>query len=189
MRPLAGCRSAPPPFPSDAAAVVDIVESLGFDWTLSEEDAVSYPDGRVTFSLYGEGCPGALIGCSSPQESKVLQISFGAPIVEEKPEFSWQDWERHLSLAAQLYGGSFQEDELCQALSSQDIPELKPAGDLHMQTLTWHAELPSARCVVSWIVQGAAVTDGEVSNWTSRLSVTILETAGPQQEPSSGAQA
>lgn len=185
---LSGCRSASPSFPPDAAAVVDTAVSLGFDWTLSEEDTVSYPDGRATFSLYGDGHPGALIGCSGPQESKVLQIFFGAPVVEEKPEFSWLDWEKHLSLATRLYGNSFQEEELCQALSSQDIPELKPAGALHMQTLTWNVELPSARCTVSWIVQGAAITDGEASNWTSRLSVTILETADPQEEPLSGTQ-
>lgn len=79
---LPGCRSAPPPFPPDAAAVADTAASLGFDWTLSEEDTVSYPDGRVTFSLYGDSYPEALIGCSGPQESKVLQIFFGVPAAQ-----------------------------------------------------------------------------------------------------------
>ena len=53
------------------------------------------------------GCPGALIGRSGPQEPKLF---FGVPAVEEKTEFSWWDWEKHLSLSPQRYGGPFQED-------------------------------------------------------------------------------
>lgn len=181
MSPLVGCWSTHPAFPPDAAAVADIVESLGFDWTLSEEDAVSYPDGRVTFSLYGEGYPEALIGCSGPQEAKAMQLFFGMPLLPEKPRFAWEDWEDHFSLAEQLYGGFSDEGELYRAFSAQEIPESVDLGRMH----TWRAELPSARCTVSWRTErtGTAGGQGPSEGWTGRLSMTILEAEDLPQEP------
>ena len=134
MSPLVGCWSTHPAFPPDAAAVADIVGSLGFDWTLSEEDAVSYPDGRVTFSLYGEGYPEALIGCSGPREAKAMQLFFGMPILSERPRFAWEDWEDRFSLAEQLYGGFSDEGELYRAFSAQGDPRVRgPGQDAHLE--------------------------------------------------------
>ena len=85
------------------------------------------------------------------------------------------------TLAGQLYGGFSDEGELYRAFSAQEIPESVDLGRMH----TWRAELPSARCTVSWRTErtGTAGGQGPSEGWTGRLSMTILEAEDLPQEP------
>lgn len=178
---LVGCQTVDidlPEYPLDEKTVISAVEAVGLPWTMSEEDTISLFENQISYSFYAEEEIGTQISSAISGKTRILQMVCGAPIMDEEPEFSWDDWEKQLALASQLFGGFSDDKELFSALSGQEMPESQPLTDgMDGELLHWETELSAAYCVVTWWSTSAYKIQGRISpeQWTSKLNISVYE--------------
>lgn len=177
---LSGCVSAPE-FPPTEETVQTAVEQLG--WTLDRSETQSVREGQVIYTIETGDQARVSVGCTAAEGKRVLNEACFVTMLPEKPEFSWADWEKAVTLAQTLYGG-FDEGELYQALSEQDMPEPQsplagsdtPTGQ---ESLNWEVELPAGYARVRWLISTGEVEhvfpEPIIKNWRGTFFVALYE--------------
>ena len=183
---LSGCGSdaSVPEFPPTEEAVQAAAEKLG--WTLNPEETQSRTVGQaqqVIYAIETEDQRSVGVSCALAEGNRILTEHCMATFLLDKPQFAWEDWEKAVTLAETLYGG-FDEGELYQALSGQDIPEpeIPPAGpDTRpgQESLRWEVELPAGYVKVRWSISAGAVEhtfpEPIIRDWRMTFSVSLYE--------------
>lgn len=177
---LCGCGSHAPEFPPTEETVRAAAEKVG--WTLDPEATQTSEDGMVIYNFETGDQTRASVSCVSAEGNRSLMGYCMAIFLPDKPEFSWEDWKKAVTLAETLYG--LDEGELYQALSEQTIPEPKipPAGSSPLtgkESLGWEVELPSGYGRAGWSISGAEVEHGFpepiIKNWREDFTITLYE--------------
>lgn len=177
---LSACGSHAPEFPPKEETVRAAAEKVG--WALDPE-ATQTSEGRAIFTFETGDELRTSVSCTLAEGNRVLMGYCMAIFLPDKPEFSWEDWEKALTLAETLYGG-FDEGELYKAFSQQEMPERKtpPAGadaPVGKETLCWEAELPSGYGQARWSISAGEVEHGfpepTIRNWRATFSIFLYE--------------
>lgn len=179
---LPGCRGGTEvEFPPTEETVQAAAEQLG--WTLDRSETKSVGEGRVTYNIETGDQTWVSVACTAAEGKRILGQGYFAVSLSEKPQFAWEDWEKAVTLAQTLYGG-FDEGELYQALTEQDMPELQipPAGldtPTGRESLGWEVESPAGYARVRWIISAGEVEHGfpepTVKNWRETFAIDLYE--------------
>lgn len=178
---LTGCGSgaSAPEFPPTAETVQAAAKELG--WTLDPEATQTLEGGAIYTFENGDEVRTS-VSCILAEGNRVLMGYCMAIFLPDKPEFSWEDWEKAVTLAETLYG--LDEGELYQALSQQDmpqpvIPETGPDMPVGRESLVWEAELPSGYGQARWSISAGEVEHGfpepTIRNWRATFSIFLYE--------------
>ena len=178
---LPGCRKAP--YPPGKQQVQAAAEAAGL--TLTPEGPQHRDRVMYTIQL-GDRRLGS-VACSLEEGQHFLDAFLSTHSQQEKPEFSWADWENPITLAENLYG--LAPGSLYQALNQQEMSE--PSQDLPWQkNALWEAELPGAYARFSWTLSGSSEPSNapETPNWTVIVALTLYPSrtvyeAAIQQNP------
>lgn len=175
---LSGCGRAPE-FPPKDEAVRAAAEKVG--WVLDPE-ATQASEGSAIYTFETGDEVRASVSCALAEGNRVLMGYCMAISLPDKPEFSWEDWKKAVTLAESLYG--LDEGELYQALSQQDmpqpvIPETGPDTPMGQESLGWEAELPSGYGQARWSISAGEVEHGfpepTIRNWRATFSISLYE--------------
>lgn len=178
---LSGCRSGAPEFPPTEETVQAAAEQLG--WTLDRSGTQSVEEGRVTYNIETGDQTWVSVACTAAEGKRILGQGYFAVSLSEKPQFAWEDWEKAVTLAQTLYGG-FDEGELYQALTEQDMsePQIPPAGSdmpTGQESLNWEVELPAGYARVRWLISAGEVEHGfpepTAKNWRETFVIDLYE--------------
>ena len=160
---LSGCQTAPaetppaetppaetlpqPEFPLTEEVVNAALEQSGFPGELSAEETQSYQEGHITYSLRddsriytagGNAVLSAAISSSLVDGVRFLAVTVPLPSQKEPPEpFQWEDMKPELVMAALLYGGFTDEEELYRAFSEEEFPQDQEAGQWTEPVTDW----------------------------------------------------
>lgn len=158
---LTGCQKKDtlpkPDLPLEDAVITDTLEQVDLNWVISEDETYSSMEGHICYTLRDpeKGYPGG------GPDSRLLYGAVNTAVIdgerylsmtlppdaaanfdrEEARPFDWADWEKPLQLAARLYGGFEDENELFEALSKE---ELDPAEE----RFRWEEKLTGGYCRV-----------------------------------------
>lgn len=177
---LSGCVSAPE-FPPTEETVQTAAEQLG--WTLDRSETKSVGEGRVNYTIKTGDQAWVSVACAAAEGKRVLGQGYFAVSLSEKPQFAWEDWEKAVALAQTLYGG-FDQGELYQALTEQDVsePQIPPAGSdtpTGGESLRWEVESPAGYARVRWLISTGEVEHGfpepTVKNWRETFIIDLYE--------------
>lgn len=179
---LPGCRGGSAvEFPPTEETVQAAAERLG--WTLDRSETKSVGEDRVTYNIETGDQTWVSVACTAAEGKRILGQGYFAVSLSEKPQFAWEDWEKAVTLAQTLYGG-FDEGELYQALSEQDMPELQipqagPDTPTGRESLEWEVESPAGYARVRWIISAGEVEHGfpepTVKNWRETFVIDLYE--------------
>ena len=160
---LSGCQTAPaetppaetppaetlpqPEFPLTEEVVNAALEQSGFPGEISAEETQSYQEGHITYSLRddsriytagGNAVLSAAISSSLVDGVRFLAVTVPLPSQKEPPEpFQWEDMKPELVMAALLYGGFTDEEELYRAFSEEEFPQDQEAGQWTEPVTDW----------------------------------------------------
>ena len=160
---LSGCQTAPaetppaetppaetlpqPEFPLTEEAVNAALEQSGFPGEISAEETQSYQEGHIAYSLRddsrtytagGNAVLSAAISSSLVDGVRFLAVTIPLPSQKEPPEpFQWEDMKPELVMAALLYGGFTDEEELYRAFSEEEFPQDQEAGQWTEPVTDW----------------------------------------------------
>lgn len=177
---LSACGSHAPEFPPAAETIQAAAEKVG--WALDPKGTRSEREDQVIYTFETGDEVRASFSCTLAEGNRILMGYCMAIFLPDKPEFSWEDWKKAVTLAETLYG--LDEGELYQALSEQTIPEPKipPAGSSPLtgkESLGWEAELPSGYGRAQWSISAGEVEHGfpepTIRNWRATFSVSLYE--------------
>lgn len=177
---LSACGSHAPEFPPKEETVRAAAEKVG--WTLDLEATQTSEEGMVIYTFETGDQTRVSASCVSVEGDRVLTGHCMAIFLPDKPEFSWEDWEKAVTLAETLYG--MDEGELYQALSRQDIPQpvIPEAGSNTLtgkEYLSWEAELSSGYGQARWSISAGEVEHGfpepTIRNWRATFSIFLYE--------------
>ena len=171
---LPGCGSgSASPFPPAEETVRAAAEEL--DWTLLPEETQVWAEDQVLYTLKTDGQMDAVLSCAVEKGKRSLTENCTAAGLPDKPVFTWEDWQKAITLAETLYGG-FSEGELYQTLSALAIPEPEDTAT-GQGAISWEAELPAAYARV-WYTVGAGSTESgfastDVQDWRTTFSISL----------------
>lgn len=119
-----------PEFPMNAEAVADVLAEQGLDWTVDQTQPAPSDDEFTLGLLRPESgkAYGDLILTTGDTQEKGRYLSLTLLIAKddlnwplEQPH-SWEEWKDILFLAARLYGGFEDAEELYDACADTDLP-------------------------------------------------------------------
>lgn len=159
---LPGCRTASPEelpaeslprpeFPLTEETVNAALEQSGFPGEISSSETQSYQEGQIVYSLRdatrtyvpgGNAVLSAGISSSFADGERFLQIVVPLPEQEEPEPFDWEDLKPELVLAALLYGGFADEEEIYRSFCGEEFSEEQGWGQ-------WTQDLTGGYCQVS----------------------------------------
>jgi hypothetical protein len=155
---LSGCQTAPaetppaetlpqPEFPLTEEAVNAALEQSGFPGEISAEETQSYQEGHIAYSIRddsrtytagGNAVLSAGISSSLVDGVRFLAVSLPLPSQKEPPEpFQWEDMKPELVMAALLYGGFTDEEEIYRAFSEEEFPQEQKVGQWTEPVTDW----------------------------------------------------
>ena len=170
---LSGCQTAPaepppaetlpqPEFPLTEEAVNAALEQSGFPGEISAEETQSYQEGHIAYSIRddsrtytagGNAVLSAGISSSLVDGVRFLAVSLPLPSQKEPPEpFQWEDMKPELVMAALLYGGFTDEEEIYRAFSEEEFPQDQAVGQETEPVIErgqWTRDLTGGYCQVT----------------------------------------
>lgn len=179
---LSGCRSNAPKFPPTEETVRNAVEELGWTLDLDQSMTHSISEDQIIYNLVTEEQMNISVGCTEVEGERILTVSSIAFMLPDKPEFSWTNGEKVVTLAETLYG--LDQGALYQALSEQDMPErsipaVGPDTPTGQASLSWVAELPAGYARVRWIIAAGATEhtfpEPIIKNWRETFIISLYE--------------
>jgi len=191
-------------FPLKEEALIEAMEKAGLEGVISESESEPslQTKGRTQYVHYvvrrdaeqhydPETGPWFTDVISADHKGKrMLYTTFAQRV--PSAQLAWEEWKPQIVLAALLYGGFENGEELYQALLDKELPEAKisaapnalpPGGYDTVYTLD--AQLPGGYCTVSCHILSRTVYDEnhfEVKLHTATLRVNIYESCELYQE-------
>ncbi len=204
---LTGCKNEQrfqTSFPLKEEELTEAMEKVGLEGMISESESelslqtkgrtqyVHYVVRRGAEPQYDPENGPWVTGIMSAQHKgkRMLYTTFSQRV--PSAQLAWEDWKPQLVLAALLYGGFENEEELYQALLGQELPEGKTSAAPDAQppggydtVFTSDAQLPGGYCTVSCHILSHTAYDEnhfEVTLYTATLRVNIYESCELYQE-------
>lgn len=84
-------------------------------WTFDAEGTQSWAENQILYAFETESQANTSVSCALADGKRVLTESYVVIQLPDKPQFSWEDYEKAVTLAEALYG-VFSDGELYQAL-------------------------------------------------------------------------
>lgn len=174
-------RLHPGVFPPAEETARNAAENLG--WTFDAEGTQSWAENQILYAFETESQANTSVSCALADGKRVLTESYVVIQLPDKPQFSWEDYEKAVTLAEALYG-VFSDGELYQALSEQDMPQpnIPEAGadtPTGLESLSWEAEFPNSYTTVRWSISGGTVEHNSpspvIKDWRIILSISLYE--------------
>ena len=120
---------------------------------------------------------------ASTDTGRVLYVQVLGASLEERPTFSWGDWQGYFQLASALFGG-LEEDALYNAFAAQTWEDGEETNiSQHLtESARWTAEVPGGYCVAVYqlantqtVYAGTSAGGTRVLAYAPRLYLTVYE--------------
>lgn len=189
---LAGCQKSglrEPDFPLEEADITAALEQTNLPGTISD-DKTLLSEEYASYVLDSEDqkLPAAIILSSNVEGKRFLSLTFISPPTSKDYVFLWDDWKQQLALAALLYGGFTDEDEIYWGFFEQEAPD----GELEVnennlehliaEQYEWDAEFSAGYCRVSYKLVNSSIEtyplaseNFNVVEQTPQMTISIYE--------------
>ncbi|WP_298024805.1 hypothetical protein [uncultured Dysosmobacter sp.] len=189
---LAGCQKSglqEPDFPLKEADIITALAQTNLPGTISDDKTIlSEEYTSYVLDSADQRLPVAIIFSSNYEGKRFLSLTFISPPTSKDCVFLWEDWKQQLALAALLYGGFTDEDEIYRGFFEQEVSD----GELEVnennfdhliaEQYEWDAEFSAGYCRVYYkLVNSSIETDPfgsenfNVVEQTPHMTISIYE--------------
>ncbi|MDO4273198.1 MAG: hypothetical protein Q4D16_05990 [Eubacteriales bacterium] len=175
-----------PAFPLEEDVITETLEKAGLPGEISKSETTSFTEGQMAYVVRDpietyDGSSNKLfiarINSAVYEGERVLFAAFDQKDVSDQIE--WEDWKPQMVLAALLYGGFEDEEEVYQAFLGKEIPyTTENPYEVYENPFSWEVQLPEGYCTVSYSYRGQTIYDEDgfpVRKQSAIMEINIYE--------------